>query len=145
MEHLFGINPPKISNNFVLFKEIRIFEFFDNPHGKLKTTFLYNTNGSVLKDDFSENDVKTFKELNDFNLAVKKEITLEIKSEGYRELWLFKTKEEAFYQKIICLKIIRDIFKNNETERRNDFDTDVSPEVENLYRKILETKPEYFL
>ncbi len=141
MSYLYGINPPKITeNNILLFKELRVYRIIDGPPYEISKILLYDLEGNYKEEGFEDINILDSFKIREFSLIEPSKL-----QNSLRELWVFRNQELAFYQKIICLKTIRDIFNQREIEQIKTFNESLTPQVEVVYEKIKETNPELFL
>ncbi len=62
-----------------------------------------------------------------------------------RTTWTFNTQQEAYIQKLWCLKKLRDYFKSLEQENRQIFNHKIPHEIYGAFNLSKNKYPEYFL
>ncbi len=62
-----------------------------------------------------------------------------------REVWTFDDEQEAYVQKIILLKKMREYYNHYETQKRRAFDVKIPKEVQDTFDDLKENSPEFFL
>lgn len=135
------INPPKMAgNNQVYYKDIIVYSIQDNKVLGAKS-FDYNfvaTPISILDIQYDDR-LSTYFE--DIQIPDSGTLTNSI----MRTYWVFDNEYEAFIQKIICLKRLREVFEMNERENKQIFDTKIPVSINLTYDKLKIEHPEFFL
>ena len=139
MKIKYVINPPKLSGGVVLYKEIIVLSV-QNDVVMGATLYDYNYIGrpiSILDIEYYQSKSKIF------NRATQ--ISPDLLVDNLRDAWVFSDEKEAFIQKIICLKQIREIYTEDEKENRKIFNNKIPEVINEIFEDIKIKNPEYFL
>jgi len=137
----YGIYPPKYVGSTVYYKDIIIFRV---ENDKILDAYSYDLSGKKRK-KINKKDISYHPVLTTFFKQVKIVDSSVLTNSSSRSYWLFNSEKEAFIQKIICFKILRDYYNNNEIENRKLFDSMITTNIDNVLNDIKEKEPEYFL
>ena len=138
----YGIYPPKYVGSTVYYKDIIIFKV---KNDKILDAFYYDINGFKIDKNVSIKDIAYQPSLKTIFNQVKIIDSGILTNSSSRSYWLFNSEKEAFIQKIICFKVLRDYYNNNEIENRKLFDSMIVTDIDNVLNDIKEKEPEYFL
>ena len=136
----YAMNPPKMAGSQVYYKDIIIWSMLDDEILGAKK-FDYTKKEKIIStlDIIYDKRLSTkFDSIQDIDTSV---LTNSIN----RVAWIFNSEEEAFIQKMICLKKLREAFNNQEKENRKIFDTKIPWIIDKSVEEITKKYPEYFL
>ncbi len=135
------INPPKMAGNSqVYYKDIIVYSIQDNKVLGAKM-FDYN----FIAKPVSTLDITYDPRLSTFFGNIKQIDTATLTNTITRTNWVFNDEYEAFIQKIICLKKLREVYNINEKEDKQIFNTKIPSNINTVFDKIKIDHPEYFL
>ncbi len=136
----FGIHPPKFVSTQVYYRNIITF-CVENDEVIGAKEWDLNGNSKIIP----YIDIPYDKRLSTDFPGVQNVDTSVLIGSVARSSWLFGTEEEAYIQKVMCLKKVKDYFYLNREEEKKHFDTKISPSINKIFENIKDNHPEYFL
>ena len=135
-----GIHPPKFVGSQVYYRNIVTFCVEDDNVIGAK---VWDLDGNSKITPYI--DVPFDKRLSTEFAGVQNVDTSTLINSVVRTTWLFVTEEEAYVQKVMCLKKIKDYFYHSREEEKKHFDTKILSSIDGVYENIKNKHPEYFL
>lgn len=141
MSLTYAIYPPKmVGNNQVYYRDIIVMCIENN---KIIGARQYDYSGNVKI--ISYLDLPFTQTLNTHYDYVADFETSKILNSAMRTTWTFNTEQEAYIQKLWCLKKLREHFNFSEKQNRIFFDHKIPRDIYNTFEIQKQKYPEYFL